>query len=417
MSLRGLALLLAALATPAGAITLDEAIAAAMAHDPSIAVADAGRDAAGGRITQARSAGLPTVTVRGSAGYGRLDPQDFFGLGSATVTPLTAQASVEQPIFTGGRVAAETARARAGLAAAEAARSSARADLAANVAAAYGEVIATATMVGAWQRLRDQTTEIARQAQLRFKAGEAPSTDVAQANARMAEARGGLATAEGAVASARARYRSLVGADPIDLAPLPPGPAAPASLDAAVTLAARNSPAIAGAEAGLAAARAASRGARAERLPTVGAFAEAGTVRDQFFPDYRANTATVGIRAAWQLYDGGRVGGRISETDAETRAAEARLRAARSQVEEQVITLFEGLRTAQLVAAAAIEQARASEQARSSVAHEVRVGIKPPLDLLDAEREALAATARAAGAEAAKVTLAYRLAAALGPGA
>ena len=417
MSLRGLALLLAALATPAGAITLDEAIAAAMAHDPSIAVADAGRDAAGGRITQARSAGLPTVTVRGSAGYGRLDPQDFFGLGSATVTPLMAQASVEQPIFTGGRVAAETARARAALAAAEAGRSSARADLAANVAAAYGEVLTTATMVGAWQRLRDQTTEIARQAQLRFKAGEAPSTDVAQASARMAEARGGLAAAEGAVASARARYRSLVGADAVDLAPLPPGPAAPASLDAAMTLAARNSPAIAGAQAGLAAARAASRGARAERLPTVGAFAEAGTVRDQFFPDYRANTATVGIRAAWQLYDGGRVGGRITETDAETRAAEARLRAARSQVEEQVITLFEGLRTAQLVAAAAIEQARASEQARSSVAHEVRVGIKPPLDLLDAEREAITATARAAGAEAARVTLAYRLAAALGPGA
>jgi outer membrane protein len=410
-----LALLLAALAAPAGAVTLDDAIAAALAHDPSITIADADRDAAGGRVTQARSAGLPTVTVRGSAGYGRLDPQGFFGLGSASVTPVTAQATVEQPIFTGGRVAAETARARAGLTAAEAGRSSARADLAANVAAAYGEVLTTATMVGAWQRLRDQTAEIARQAQLRYKAGEAPSTDVAQANARMAEAQGGLAAAEGAVAAAHARYRSLVGDEPVNLAPLPAGPVAPASLDEAVALAAHNSLAIAGAEAGLVAARAAGRGARAERLPTVGAFAEAGTVRDQFFPDYRANTATIGVRAAWQLYNGGRVGGRITETDADTRAAQARLRAAKSQVEEQVITLFEGLRTARLVAAAAAEQARASEQARSSIAHEVRVGIKPPLDLLDAEREAITATARAAGAEAAKLTLAYRLAAALGP--
>lgn len=410
----GLALLAALLAAPASAITLDDAIALALAHDPSIAVADAARDAAGGRVTQARAAGLPSVGVRGSVGYGRLDPQGFFGLGGANVTPFSAQASIEQPIFTGGRVAAATAGARAGLSAAEAGRSGARAELAANVAAAYGHVLATTAMVGSWRRLLDQTSEIARQAQARFKAGEAPSTDVAQASARLAEARGGLAAAQGAVSAARARYRSLVGAEPVDLAPLPPGPAAPATLDEAITLAARNSPAIAGAEAALQAARAAARGASADRLPTVGAFAEAGRVRDQFFPDYRANAATVGVRAAWQLYSGGRVAGRITETDADTRAAEARLRAAKAQVEEQVITLFEGLRTAGLVAAAAAEQASASEQARASVAHEVRVGLKPQLALLDAEREAIAAAARAAAASAERLTTAYRLAAALG---
>jgi len=110
-----LALLLAVLAAPAGAVTLDDAIAAALAHEPSITVADAGRDAAEGRVAQARSAGLPTVALRGSVGYGRLDPQGFFGLGSATVTPVTVQASIEQPLFTGGRVAAASAQARAGL--------------------------------------------------------------------------------------------------------------------------------------------------------------------------------------------------------------------------------------------------------------------------------------------------------------
>lgn len=409
-----LALLLAALAAPAGAVTLDDAIAAALAHDPSITIADAGRDAAGGRVSQARAGGLPTVTVRGSLGYGRLDPQGFFGLAGANVTPFTAQASIEQPLFTGGRVAAVTAQARAGLASAEAGRVNARGDLATAVAAAYGEVLTAKTMVASWQRLLDQTGEIERQARLRFKDGESPSTDVDQAAARLAEARGGLAGAEGAVAASRAHYRNLVGEDPVQLAPLPTGPAAPATLDEAVAFAAHNSPAIAQAEAALTAARAANRGARAERLPTVGAFAEAGRIKDEFFPDYRANSATVGIRANWQLYSGGRVGGRITETNAEARAAEARLRAVRQQVEEVVITLFEGLRTAQLVAVAAADQSRASEQARVSVAHEVRVGMKPQLELLDAEREALAATARAAQAAAARMTTAYRLSAALG---
>ena len=408
------ALLLGLLAAPAAAVTLDEAIAAALAHDPSITVADAARDAAGGRLTQARAGGLPTVSVQGSVGYGTLNMLGFFGLGAEAVTPATVQAGIEQTLYNGGRVAAASERARAGVAAAEAGRHNARGTLAASVAAAYGDVLTADLMVTSWRRLRAETREIERQAQLRFRAGESPSTDVAQAGARLAEAEGGLAGAEGAAAAARAHYRNLVGEDPIGLAPLPAGPAAPPTLDDAISIAAANSPAIAEAEAAWTAAKAANRGARAERLPTIGAFAEAGAVRDQFFPNYSANAATVGVRANWQIYNGGRVDGRVAETSAEARMAEARLRAARSQVEEQVITLFEGLRTAQLVAVAASRQAAASEQARLSVAHEVRVGLKPQLALLDAEREALVAAARAAGADAARVTTAYRLAATLG---
>jgi outer membrane protein len=407
-------LALALLAVPAQAVTLDEAIAAALAHDPSITIADAARDAAGGRLTQAQSGGRPNVSVQGSIGYGSLNMLGFFGFDAAAVTPATAQIAVEQTLYNGGRVAAASAGARAGVAAAEAGRSNARGQLAAAVAAAYGDVLTTTAMRTSWRRLLDETVEIERQARLRYKAGESPSTDVAQAAARRAEAEGGLAGAEGAADAARAHYRNLVGEEPENLAPLPPGPPPPATLDEAITLAASNSPAIAEAEAALTAARAANRGARAERLPTVGAFAEAGVVRDQFFPDYRANAATVGVRANWQIYNGGRADGRVAETNAEARMAEARLRAARQQVDEQVITLFQGLRAAQLVAVAAEQQATASEQARVSVAHEVRVGLKPQLALLDAEREAITATARAAAAKANSVTTAYRLSAVVG---
>jgi len=87
---------------------------------------------------------------------------------------------------------------------------------------------------------------------------------------------------------------------------------------------------------------------------------------------------------------------------------------ARQHVKEQIITLFQGLRTAKLVAVAAAEPAAASEQARASITHEVRIGMKPQLDLLDTEREAIAAAARSVEANAARVTIACRLAAALG---
>lgn len=405
--------LAAVVASRANAITLDDAIAAALAHAPSMAEADALHDAASGQLSQARGARLPTVAVQGSAGVGRLDAQGYFGLGNVAQTPLSAQASIEQPLFTGGRIAAANARARAGLEASDADRAMARANLTADVAAAYGAVLSSQTMVDAYGRMLAQMTEIDRQARLRFVAGDVPTTDVAQAQARLAEARGGLAGAAGARAAARARFRALTGLSAEALAPIAEGPAAPPTLEAALTQARASSPMIAAASAALAAAKAATSGARAERMPTIGAFGEAGLVRDQFFPDYRSNAATVGVRARWTLFNG-QTSGKVAEMSAQARAAEARLQAARAMVEEQVISLHQGVATTRLMAEAAAAHASASEAARVSIAHEVRVGMKPQLALLDAEREALIAEARAAEARAARAAIAYRLQALLG---
>ena len=406
------ALLLMALGTaavPASATTLDEAIAAAIAHAPEIAASDAEADAAKGRLTQAQSGRLPTVTLSGTIGIGWLDPKEFFGLSADDVTPRAAQAVIEQPLFTGGRVEAGIDQARAGVAAAEAGQTATRSQLVTATVQAFGNVLTSARLIELHERLVAETTEIERQARLRFRAGESPSTDVSQASARLAEARAGLARAQGQQVSARARFSNLTGLDAFELQPLPANPALPATLEEAMDAAMRDNPSLAQAEAALRQAKAAARRARAERLPTVGAFAEAATVRDQFFPDYRADSATVGIRARWDLFSGGRVTGKIDEASSEERAAEARLRTVRQQIEEQVISVFQNVRTAQLVEQAAGEQANAANEALASVRHEVRVGMKPQLDLLDAERELIAAEAAAARARADRIVAAYQL--------
>ena len=97
----------------ANATTLEEAIAAAMRHAPEIMVADAETDAAKARLDQARSGRLPTATLSGTIGYGRLDPRNFFGLGAANVTPRAAQVAVEQrslPVGESTRVSTGRAR-------------------------------------------------------------------------------------------------------------------------------------------------------------------------------------------------------------------------------------------------------------------------------------------------------------------
>lgn len=398
-----------ALAGSAHAATLDDALAAALAHAPEVAAADADADAAAARLDQARAEHMPTATLTGTLGYGRLDPGGYFGLNRADVTPRAAQLAIEQPLFTGGRVGAGVDRARAGMAAAEAGKTGMRSQLVVAVTQAYGDVLTAAQLVDLYGRLVTETTEIGRQAELKFKAGESPSTDVAQASARIAEARAALVRAQGMQVSAQARFRDLTGLEPADLQPLPANPALPATLDEAMDAAMAANPLLAQAEAGLRAAQAAARGARAERLPTVGAFAEAATVRDQFFPGYRGDSATVGIRARWQIFNGGRVSGKVAESDSAVRAADARVRAARQQTEEQVIAAYQDVRTAQLVEQAAGEQKSAAAKALESVRQEVRVGMKPQLDLLDAEREAATAAAGAARAGTDRIVAAYRL--------
>lgn len=409
-----LASLLAAAAFPAQATTLDEAIAAALHHAPEIEAASAEADAADARVRQAEGNALPSAAVTGTIGIGRLDPQGFFGLGAADVTPRAAQVTIEQPLFTGGRIAAGIAQTRAGSAAARAGEQMTRDQIVLATVEAYGQVLTTRKTVVLYEQLAAQTAEIRRQAALRFEAGDSPRTDVAQAEARQAEAIAALEAARGAAVSAAARFTNLTGLAPDDLAPLPISPALPASLDAALDLARSGNPAIAQAEAALKAAEAAARGARAERLPTIGAFAEAATVRDQFFPDYRADGVTVGLRARWQLFSGGRVAAKVTESDSSVIAAQARLRAAKSAVDEAIIGAFQGVTTAALVEAAAARQAEAAASARDSVRHEVRVGMKPQLDLLDAEREATAAAVGEVRAQSERILAAYRLLALIG---
>ncbi|WP_342248984.1 TolC family protein [Sphingomonas sp. OTU376] len=395
-------------------LTLEQAIAEAEAHAPAIDLADADSDAAAARTDQARAAGLPSATLTGTIGIGRLDPGGFFGLPAADVTPRAAQATLEQPLFTGGRVSAAMARARAGERMAGAAGDGARADLAAQVAEAYGAVLIAEEQQRLYEALVATTTELARHAQNRFEVGDAPRTDLSQANARLAEARAQVAAAHGAMRVTRARLANLIGRDPGTLAPLPAPPAIPADLEATILAAEESSPAVAQAKAGLDAALAAERGAKAERLPTVGAFAEASTVRDQFFPGYRADAATVGLRARWQFFDGGRVRGQVAEASAGVRGARAQLAAARDQMQEAITAAHAAVESSALVEQAATEQRAAAQEAARNVRDEVKVGQKPQLDLLDAEREATAAGVFALRARADRVTAGYRLNALLG---
>jgi outer membrane protein len=407
--------LLASVAAPLGAsaMTLPEAIALARRANPGLAQVQAQSDAASARLAQARAGRLPSLTLSAEGASGTTDLGGFFGFGQSDVSPRAASLQLRQPLFAGGGVSAAIAQADEGRTAALAQVGGAAAMLSAEVAAAYVGVLSAHDMVSLSRAQLVQMETITTQAELRFKGGEIPRTDLDQARARQAETRAGLARAEGNLARSKAHFVSVVGAEPDGLEPVVTPPATPASLDEAIAQAARSSPLLLAAQAAERAAQAGVRYARAERLPNLALTATASTARDQFFPGYSADGVTVGVQGRWALFSGGAVSGRIDEASAALRGAQARLDAARAQVREAVIGAWGDVATARAVMLAATDQDAAASSALDSVRNEVRVGQKPMLDLLDAEREALAAASGLVAASGEVTVSSYRLTALL----
>lgn len=404
-----LPVLLAASPVWAQSRDLNATIADALAHAPVLAEAQAGEAQAQARLDGAKAQGNPMLSVEGQIGAGRIDNGGFFNFIAQNVTPLALRAGAEMPLYAGGRVAAAIDQARGGQAMAALALTDARARVTVGAVAAHAEVLTARRIETRYQQLASELAEVERQAKLRFQSGEIPASDLAAATARRAEGEAGLAAAQGRRMTAEAQYARVTGHEAGALAPLPALPATPPTLDEALDSAHRSNPSLAQAEKGIDIARAGVRGAKAESLPTIGAFAEATRSRDQFFPDYRADTMTVGIRGRWTLFAGGRTAAKIHEADATRDASEARARDAREQIDTAIISAWTGLKTANRMVEASAARSVATAEALRSVQLEAKVGTKPTLAVLDAEREATAADAAMIEAEGQRMIAAWQL--------
>lgn len=402
-------LCIAALPPGAAAQDLPAAISDALAHAPAMDEAAAGEKAAAARLDRARAERNPLLRVEGSAGKGWIDPGGFFGLSADNTTPVAVQATGEMPLWAGGRTGAAIDQAKGGLGIAKLQAAQVRLETIVNAVAAYAEVLAARQIETRFERTAAELAETERQANLRFGVGEIPKSELAQARARRAEADAGLAQAHGRKVSAEARFMRVTGKAPGELAPLPPPPAVPASLDEAIDRARTANPMLQQARQGVAIAQAGVRAAKAEGMPVIGVFGEAAHVRDQFFPGYKADSVAVGVRGRWTLWAGGRVATQTRAAEADLAASEARSRAAGEALDGMVIDAWQGLQTAGAVADASALRAVAAEEALRSTQLEAKVGAKPTLAVLDAEREATAAEAARIEAEGQRLVAAYRL--------
>lgn len=401
-----------ALGVDASAETLDEAMAGALAVNPSIAAARARVDAVREQLPQARAEALPSVSAGASATSSETRVDGVPSQGRSENWNLTTSAS--QTLYAGGRINALQSAARARIASAEADYGSTEQALLLQVTQAYAAVIEARAIIEARVRTTQNIDELRAFASARAEAGVATRTDVAQAESRLAQARTQLIQAEGSLAAAVETYRRLVGAMPADLTPPPTAPGLPASLDEALERAARFSPTLLSARAAEEAAVFSVDVAAAAGRPRVALEASAGASDALSGSGRQTDQDSVGLRVSVPVFSGGAVRSRTRESRAQRAAASLDRAAAESQVRETVTTAWTGLTTARAAATSAAAQVDAAEVAYRGVRLEQELGLRTATDALNQENDLLTARLSFAAAARELVVAERRLLAATG---
>lgn len=384
-----LAFTAAGLALPAQALGLHEAAERALSNDPRLSAASQAVQASAANVDLAKSGFLPSLNASVEGGRSHLYTRAQFPQAGQR-DPLTWAVVASQPLYTGGLVSAQLDAAKSRLEGAQQNESGTRQQLLLAASGAYLDVMRDRAVIGLNQNTVATLEQARDDTQKRFKAGEATKTDIAQAAARLAEARAGLQRAMATAAVSSAGFERVIGAPPEQLASDWPSPAVPATLADALG--------NAGATPGVLAANAQHRSAEAQiaaaksaYLPRLSIEGEASDADDTQFTYDRLTYWSVQLKATLPIYEGGATRARIAQARANAAEAGAQADDTRRATVESITQSWALLKAAQEVIAAFEADVEASELALDSVRKELAAGSRTTLDLLDAERDLLSA--------------------------
>ena len=395
------------LATPfeTMAQTLPEAVAMALATNPSLEAQRAALQALGQRRVQATAQRRVQISGDTSFGYAGSWSRVRNPNGALTdvvyseTTPSTIGASASQPIWLAGRVEAALSQAEAQIAQADARLLASEINIMRDVVVAYADL--RRDLDGVSIR-RQNNAALARQleaARVRFEVGDITKTDVAQVEARFAGSKTTLANAEARVEASLSSIERLIGQLPTDVRPRFEMAQMLGSLDQAQMLARSSNPDILAARFGEAIAKAGARVIEAENRPRATLQATANGALDQGFEGNRGGNVGITARLSVPLFTGGLATSRITEALGNANAARLSVVDVERQVIERVSNAWRQADVARQSVASTTEQVNAARIAYEGAELEQSVGLRTTLDVLIQQQELLEAELARAGAD------------------
>ncbi len=383
-----------AVAAPARATTLGDAVAYAYQTNPGLQAQRAALRAQDESYVQARSGyGLQINAQAGFTNYSLTNSgRDALGnpvVPSSNTVTDSQGVSLSQPIYTGGRVRARVSQAEAGIRAARENLRRVELDLLLRVVNAYVNVRRDEQLL----RITQDTIQVLERqvsdTEAKFKVRQLTATDVAQSQARLAQSRSTLATIQGQLAVSRAQYLASVGQNPVDLQPPPPLESLPATIDKAFEAAEANNPQLLAAVYTEQLSRARIAEARAARLPTVSARLDFQRSPYQIFDQrFGVNNTQVGsLTFSQPIFTSGQISSGIRQTTEENNRDRLSIDETRLQVTQQVAASWEQLAASRKQVTTFQDEVRADEFAFYGVRQEERFALRSTIEVLNAQLE------------------------------
>lgn len=402
---------------PASAQTLKEALELTYATNPALKAQRAGLRATDELGAQSRAAGRPTLN--GQVSYEKADgdydpgrdlselfgggegdgnggdgspPPDNNDLGEALTGNGGAGSKqigvvVEQNLFQGFRVKNSIEQSDAQIDAAQAQLVATEQALLLQTVAAYLGVVTAQETVAYAETSLNLLTRQQELANVRFDSGQATKTDVAQADARYAQANATLIRARADLASSRARFEQVTGQMPGTLESDPALPPLPDTMDEARMLAMEFNPDVIAAREQERASALGIKIAKGYLAPTVTAKATYGYAENQFIDGDRSENATISAQITVPFYQGGASWSGIRRAREANRADHYALIDAERQARTAAETAWLQMQAARAAYEATVPALDASELAYEGLTLEGELGQRSTLDVLDGESE------------------------------
>jgi len=390
--------------------SLTEALASAYTNNPNIASALLSVKSAAENIALAEAGKRPTIAASLQGTYNFSITGDGYNDGN----DLTGGLSYRQNLFDNFQTEADIEQARAMTDLSAQALRNEEQNVLLSVTDAYMSVIRDSQLVALRQENINFFQAQLQSARDRLEVGEGTRIDVAQAEARLAQAVASHRAAISSLQTSEASYARWVGHKPSNLSSnvgfdyMVPG-----TIDGAIASAEERHPAILSAKAAIRAAQAGSDGAQAAFGPTLDLIGQLCAI-GCFNGGTHGVSGSVQLQLSIPIYAGGALGASVRKANLEQIKSEVDAMSAYDQVREAVITSWSTMQntTAQITSA----QAAVSSQQLvvEGVIQERDLGQRTTLDVLNAQAELTSARESLITANTSRVVAMFSLIAATG---
>lgn len=253
-----------------------------------------------------------------------------------------------------------------------------------------------------------------RAARDRFEVGEVTRTDVALAEARLAEARSQLAVAQGDVARAQQEYLRATYRQPGGVNALGSVPSIPGSVSAATTIALKTQPDLIAAQYAVTLADLSIAIAEASLKPSVNLTGRYGYTQNLDDNDFFNRGGSISLGASGPIYRGGALTSALRQAVANRDQRRAQLHVVAENVRQNVANAYVNVQVARSAIQASQQQVQAAQVAFNGVREEAQLGARTTLDVLNAEQDLLDARTLLISAQVDEYVAAYNVIAAMG---